>query len=344
MRATFGAGSIQLTPIALPRPGEPFAAAPLYGPLLFGGDRFQRLASFETATSRHVLAGLHPDNGTRWFGVYQPERVVLWDPGTADATLHALQVAVPHKRVLPVSAGRIDINRSAGRPVEIRAVETAVLAGSYVFDIVAIDANGRIAWRWTDVTFRAVGRIDIGAALAAVPQLAGPYLERVAREALGDDTIEIALVHDGSRQSRRAVALQALRLDDKVECRADGRPVRVDGNGSICLSHGETVTLAVTADSPIGCDLEASGADADDRDELLRHCAFEVCRKLGRKPTGSDLRALKRASVTAVADVDLVAVDLPIPSGPFTAAFGRIRNPGPTPLQPQLLPVREDVP
>lgn len=343
MRATFGAGLTRLTPIELPRPGEPFAAPPLYGPLLFGGGRFQRLASFETANSRQVSARLQPDGGSRMFGAYQPDQVVLWDPGTADATLHALQVAVPHKRVLPVSAGRIDIDRSAGSPVEIRAVEEAVVAGSYVFNIAAMDAEGRVAWRWTDVTFRAVGRIDMAAALAVAPPLAGPYLERIVREELGDDTIEIVLVRDGSRQSRRAVALHALDLDGKVERRADGRPVRIDGSGSICLSHGATVTLALTTDRLIGCDLEACGVESEDRDELLRHCAFEVCRKLGRRPTGADLRALTRASVIAVGDVDLVLVDLPIPSGSLIVVFGRIRDPSST-LQPLPHTIPEAVP
>ena len=248
---------------------------------MFGGDRFRRLAGFTTATSRRVLARLSPDDDSRWFGAYQPQQFVLWDPGSADATLHALQVAVPHKRVLPVGAERVEIDRNAGAPVEIRAVETAASADHYVFDVAVLDGEGRIAIRWTGVTFRAVGRIDMLPVLTAAPELARPYLERVAREALGDDSIEMALVHDGSRNARRAMALQALGLEGMVERRTDGRPLRIDGQGSICLAHGEAVTLAVTADSPIGCDIEStSAADARNRDELLRHCAFEVCRKL----------------------------------------------------------------
>jgi hypothetical protein len=101
----------------------------------------------------------------------------------------------------------------------------------------------------------------------------------------------------------------------------------------------------VAADDPIGCDVEATGAtDEADHAELLRHCAFEVCRKLGRKPAGVDLRALTRGSVATLGDVDLFAVGLPIPSGHLTVVFGRVRKPGSTPLQPSFPALGEAVP
>jgi len=341
MRATFSTEPITPAPIDLPRPGEHFSAAPLYGPLFFGGNHFRRLACFEAATSRHILARLQPDEDIRWFSAYQPEQIVLWDPGTADAALHALQVAVPHKRVLPVGAERIEIDRSADVPVAIRAVEKAAFAGTYVFDIIAVDDQGCAAYRWTDVTFRAVGPIDMLPVLAAAPQLARPYLERVAREALGDDTIEVALIHDGSRASRRANALKTLDLDGMVERRTDGRPIRIDGKGSICLSYDDTITLATTASSPIGCDIaNTRSAAADNLDELHRHVAIEVCRKLGRKLTGT-LHSPIPGAVTAIADVDLVAIDLPTPSGSHTVAFGRVRNPSNAAFRPSSFSISE---
>ena len=345
MQVTFGAGTMAPAPIDLPRPCERFPAATLYGPLFFGGSRFRRLAHFETATSRHVSARLERDLGTRWFGAYEPEACILWDPGAADAALHALQVAVPHKRVVPVNAGRLEIDRRAGIPVHVRAVEKQALAGTYVFDIAATDSRGRIAWRWTDVAFRAVGRIDVADALAAAPPLGRPYLERVAREALGDDTIEVALIHDrdGSRESRRITALRTFDLDGMVERRADGRPIRSDGNGSISLSHSDTITLAATASGPIGCDIEmTNAADAAGLDEHHRHVAFEVCRKLGRKPAGA-LRSPIPGAVTAIADIDLVAIDLPTASGAHTVAFGRVRKPGKAALQTSPFPISEAV-
>jgi enediyne polyketide synthase len=346
IQASFSAGATEPAPMMLPRAGERFPAAALYGPLFFGGGRFRRLARFETATSRQVSARLRRDDGTRWFGSYEPGQLMLWDPGAADAALHALQVAVPHKRVLPVSAARIEIDRSVGVPVHVRAVEKKALGGTYIFDITAIDSKGRVACRWTDVAFRAIGPIDMPAALAAAPSLGRPYLERVAREALGDDTIEVALIHDrdGSRESRRVMALRTFDLDGMVERRVDGRPIRRDGNGSISLSHSNTITLAAMASSRIGCDIETTNAaDAGDLDDLHRHVAFEVCRKLGRKPTGA-LRSPILGAATAIADIDLVTVDLPTPWGCHSVAFGRVRHPGDVGLQPAALSISEAAP
>jgi enediyne polyketide synthase len=346
IQATYRAGTIEPAPIMLPQSSECFAAAALYGPLFFAGSRFRRIAHFETATSSQVSARLQRDDGTRWFGSYEPEGLLLWDPGAADATLHALQVAVPHKRVLPISAARIEIDRSAGAPVHIRAFEKKAFAGTYIFDITATDSKGRVVYRWTDVAFNAIGQIDMPQALVAAPPLGRPYLERVAREALGDDTIEVALIHghDGSRESRRLMALRTFDLDGLVERRADGRPIRSDGNGSISLSHSDTVTLAATASSRIGCDIEMTdAANAGDLDDLRRHVAFEVCRKLGRKPTVA-LRSPILGAVTAIADIDLVTVDLPTPSGPHVVAFGRVRRPSNTGLQSVSFSISEAAP
>jgi enediyne polyketide synthase len=344
MRATFSAGTTEQAPVE-PQPGKQvFAASALYGPLFFGNGRFRRIAQFEQATSRHVSARLRPDSGTTWFGAYEPDRVVLWDPGAADATLHALQAAVPHKRVLPVSAQRIEIDRTAASPVWVKAVEKAASADTYTYDIVAADAEGKIACQWTHVTFRAVGRIDISQALAAAPLLSRPYLERAAREALGDDTIEIAVVHDGgSREFRRAAVLRGLDLDGTIERRGDGRPLRSDACGSISLAHGDAISLAVTAGTPIGCDIEAVRArGATDLDELRRHVAFEVCRKLGRKP-GAALRAPAPGVATIIEDVVLGIVDLPTPSGLHAVGFGCIWHPDVSTFQQFALPINEPV-
>jgi enediyne polyketide synthase len=346
MQATFRAGTFEPTQFNPPQFRDSFPAATLYGPLLFGGGRFRRLARFETATSRQVSALLRRDDGTRWFGSYEPEVRILWDPGAADAALHALQVAVPHKRVVPVGAARIEIDRGAGPPMHVHAFEKKAFAGTYIFDIIVTDYKGRTAYRWIDVAFSAVGQIDMPAALAAASQLGRPYLERVAREAFGDDSIEVALIQDRdrSRESRRLMALRTFDLDGMVERRADGRPLRSDGNGSISLSHSDTITLAATASSAIGCDVEITNtADTGDLDEIHRHVAFEVCRKLGRKPAGSS-RSPILGAVTAIADVDVVAIDLPTPSGSHIVAFGRVRHPSNAGVQPASFSIREAAP
>jgi enediyne polyketide synthase len=344
MRATFGRGTIEEAAIDLAPSGQAFAAAPLYGPLFFGARRFERLDYFELATSRQVSASLRPQSGTRWFGSYEPEALVLWDPGMADAALHALQVTIPHKRVLPVAAERIEIDCSAGPAVRLGAVERNAFANNYVFDIVATDADGRTAWRWRNAVFRAVGRLEMQAVLAAAPLLGPPYLERTAREALQDDTIEVVLIDgESSRELRRARALDAVGRKGKIEHRIDGRPIRADGRGSISLAHGGAVTLVVTANCQIGCDIEpVDAANADELEEIRHHLALEVCRKLGRKADRTALRAMTPDAVSAIGDVELITVHLPTTSGTYVVAIGRLRRRVPTPtLQMHSLPFSE---
>jgi enediyne polyketide synthase len=281
----------------------------------------------------------------KWFGSYEPDSLLLWDPGAADATLHALQAAVPHKRVIPVNAQRIEIDRTATAPVCIRAVEKAALAETYIFDIEATDAAGKIVYRWIQVAFRAVGPIEMPSVLATAPMLSRPYLERAAREALGDDTIEVAVVHEdgGSRVSRRAALLQRLTVGGMIEHRGDGRQLRTDQRGSISLAHDDVISLAMTAEAQISCDIEAVRArDAKGLDELRLHIAFEVCRKLGHMP-GTTIRAPAPGTITFIGEIVLGIVDLPMPSGNHAVGFGCIRRSDINLLRKFTFPITEAV-
>ena len=330
MQATFGIGRTA-TPIPgdAQRSGAHTAADDLYGPLFFGQNRFRRLDVVELARSRRVVASLRPDRRTDWFGPFEPGTLSLWEPGSADAALHALQVAVPHRRVLPIGAERIDIDTRAGTPARVDAIERHAAGDNYTFDIVVTDASGRVACRWTNVTFRAVSDLDVAAALAHAPALAVPYLERKARQALGDDTIEIALVAhtDASRQSRRTTALRGLGLAGRVERRADGRPIRTDANGAVSLAHCEHLTLAIAAHTQVGCDIEpVSSTNARDVDRLRDHVAGEVYRKLGRRSMAPIADTMRMSAVASTDDVRLIAIELPTPHGPHLVAIGTSRR------------------
>jgi len=327
MRASFSTGEgVPTAPAERAAEGRAFAADPLYGPLFFNGNRFRRLEHFEIATSRRVSARLRPAPPIGWFGAYEASTLVLWDPGATDAALHALQVAVPHRRVLPVGAARIDIDTAAASVARISAVEKHSNGHSYTFDLLVSDGNGRLAQRWTDITFRAVDRTDIGDVLIASLGLIAPYLERMAREAFADDSIAIALVRDphATRDQRRNAAIARLDLAGNIERRSDGRPVRADGEGSISIAHHADMTLAIAARGLIGCDIEATGVDSRDIDLIRRHVAYEACRKVGRKPSPAALGSLIAGAVSRIDDMHVVTIELPLPSGPHLAAFSRL--------------------
>jgi enediyne polyketide synthase len=330
MRATFCEGRPSLgSPPDTPRHGINLSAAPLYGPLFFNGERFQRVDRFAIASSKRVVAQLRPNTELSWFGAYEVRALSLWDPGATDAVLHALQVAIPHRKVLPISVDKIEINTAAGAPAHLHAVERTASGNIYTFDLIVSDENWRTSQRWTNVTFRAIADIEFGGVLSVAPSLAAPYLERVAREALNDDTIEVAFVYDNelSREARRVAALDMLGLADILDRRGDGCPMRTDGRGSISIAHSHQITVAASASNPISCDIEFLFPHRRTDDEfILRHVVSEVCRKLGRMGTKAATCTLALGSSAIIDDVDIVAVELPIPSCSYKVAFGRLRT------------------
>jgi enediyne polyketide synthase len=325
MQASFRSG--RKAPTVFPEFGQSgmgFPAQPLYGSLFFNGTRFQRIECFEIATSRQVAARLTPDPGRKWFGSFEPASFVLWDPGATDAVLHALQVAVPHRRVLPVSVERIEIDSTAGPLKYVSAIERKTAGRTYTFDLFVGDENGRLAQHWINATFRAVEPTSTVDILLAAPALASSYLERAVREALGDCNIRISLVCDrhSSRESRRDAAIANLGLGGTTERRGDGKLVRADGRGSISIAHREDLTLAVTASVPVGCDIELSSTD-ESIDFIRRHAALEACRKIGRKPSAASLPAIIPGIPIRIDGMNIFITELMLPSGSYTVAVCR---------------------
>jgi len=265
LRATFDfdGGEVSVYEPALPeRTSELIDAGPLYGSLLFQGERFQAIKGFSRLTARRIAATLLPPRAQPWFGPFEPQQLVLGNPGVRDALLHALQVAVPHLRVVPVSVERI-VFRPGGSPVTIEAEEIAADVETFVFDIKAYDATGAMVEHWHGASFRGIKSIPLDATVAAVPQLAAPYVERVARASNEEPSIEVALVAGRLRDGRRRSALAALQLEGRVFTRQDGKPIVSGGDTDlhVSIAHCADFTLAVKARREIACDIERSSAE-----------------------------------------------------------------------------------
>ena len=266
MRAVFAfdaADSADAPDAFVVEPTVGFDASALYGPLFFQGERFQCIRGFLHLTARRVIALLSRQSETACFSQFEPQQLVLGDPNVRDALLHALQAAAPHRRLIPVSVGRIHLH--AGRPpVRMEAIERDATDERFQFDIIARAEDGTIVEHWQDVCFRAISGIDnLDEVLAAAPELMPAYVERAARAALDDASIEVALVTDPrmSRDDRRSSALIALGLGGRVFSRSDGRPIvfGCDPRQNVSIAHRDAVTLAVRASGHIGCDLECIG-------------------------------------------------------------------------------------
>ncbi|MBS0536822.1 MAG: SDR family NAD(P)-dependent oxidoreductase [Proteobacteria bacterium] len=261
------------------------AGAALYGSLLFQQGRFQCIAAYQQITARRVVARL--DAPTReWFSAFEPPQLVLGNPASQDAMLHALQVAVPHRRVVPRAIERIDIFSDAAI-AHIEAIERNATDRDFTFDIDGYGADGRLVRRWRGVTFRAIGSLDIAPMLPACSALLGPYVERIARAALKDSSIEVAIAAspDASRGDRRRAALGALRLA-RTAPRRDGKPLTDDGSG-LSLAHGRGITLAVKTRAEIACDIAEARDFGSGTDPALVHlpeASIESVARLANEP------------------------------------------------------------
>jgi enediyne polyketide synthase len=86
----------------------------LYGQQFFHKGPFQRLEGYRQLTAKECVAELAPNRNEPWFGPYLPDSLVLAEPRGRDVAIHAIQVCVPHKLLLPsgVRHPRHPINRA----------------------------------------------------------------------------------------------------------------------------------------------------------------------------------------------------------------------------------------
>lgn len=320
VRARFVCGSLQSadpTIPSIPLTSTVIDARPFYGNLFFNSGKFARLDQYSSISSRRIVATIAPADQTQWYGSFESQVQTLWDPGAVDACLHALQAAVPHRRVLPTSVDRIELYLG-GAPARIEGVEREIRSNAYVFDLTVEDSEGRMVQRWTGATFKAVEELDCTELIEQHWALAAPFLERTARERLGDDSIRLVLLNGetSSRGDRREAAFALLDVKDHMDRRADGRRVNLSG-GSVTVSHSDNVTLVVSSTNIVGCDIEQKTA-GDGRHKFAAH---EALRKLGRRLPAHLINGLVRNEIMTIDDVTVLVLEVPEQLGFSTIAF-----------------------
>ncbi|MET7881201.1 type I polyketide synthase [Micromonospora profundi] len=283
-------------------------AAELYGPVLFQGDRFQRLRRYHRVAARDVDVAVAVDPTTDWFAGFLPGRLLLGDPGTRDALMHGLQVCVPDATLLPAGIARVQAAGPAvfdAEGLRFCATERQRDGDTYVYDVVLRDGAGKPLERWEGLRLRAVRKNDGRGPWA--PPLLGPYLQRTVADLLGVD-VATAVEPDGeaasgdfvaARRAQTATAVsRACGEPVPVRYRPDGRPELDDGR-VVSSSHGAGVTLAVVADGPVACDLELVEERPDSvwQGLLGQHLALA---EAIREATGEDLSTAATRAWTAV--------------------------------------------
>ncbi|MFF5212422.1 SDR family NAD(P)-dependent oxidoreductase [Streptosporangium sp. NPDC000396] len=208
---------------------QPLNAGDLYGALCFHTGRFQRVRELTLVEARGCRGELHGDDPDGWF----EDRPVLGSPGLSDATIHALQACVPHRRLLPVGGERLVVRPSQG-DVRLHATERNHHGGEYVWDVTATDVRGRLVAAWTGLRLKDVGPLPRHDPWP--PNLLAVYLQRAA-VGLGLDPALHVTMDGGTSHSHLGDLV--LGVDDPARCAWEpvgGGAARASGAASALLA------------------------------------------------------------------------------------------------------------
>nr|WP_281373571.1 SDR family NAD(P)-dependent oxidoreductase [Haloechinothrix aidingensis] len=256
----------------------------LYGGVLFHGGRFRRLLRYDALSAFRVSAWIRAGQRERWFSEFHGNELLLGDPATHDATLHALLACVPHRRALPVGVDRVTIWRVPEGPLRVAAVERSHSAADYVFDADLADPDGAVVARWQGLRLRAVTAPEYQEELPG--QLLGPWLTRRLIECDIADGVELVTV-PGTPQDG-AAATVAERITGARACHDPTGELHVTGYHA-STSHASGRLLLALAPGPVGVGWEAladtlpaNRPPLPDTGDL--RTAEALCEKLGEEP------------------------------------------------------------
>jgi enediyne polyketide synthase len=239
-------------------------AADLYGSVFFQGKRFQRVLGYRRLAATSCVAEISAVPMDGWFSGYLPALLLLGDPGTRDAFMHAIQCCVPNATLLPAGIERLyPAGPSAlGEQVTLHALERSRVGDSYTYDLDVRDADGAVVERWEGLRLQAVRHTDGSGPW--VPALLGPYLERQVAEFLPgslrcavEPNPSVLSRYAESRRGQTTVALRRM-LERPVTVlhRGDGKPGLIGEGLAISASHGAGVTLVIGSAGRVSCDVE----------------------------------------------------------------------------------------
>jgi len=229
----------------------------LYGGLLFHSGRFCRLLGYRRLNALECVAEISPGDPSAWFGPYLPADLLLGDPAERDAAIHAIQACIPHARILPTGIDRLSIQTiSSGSAKWVWAKERQRQGDHFIYDVTVTNIDGQVLEEWEGLRLRAVGNIP--PPTSWIEPLVVPYIERRLQELLPAAPVAVALERNANlpRPARSDLAIHhALGARVPIWKRPDGKP-DVNGSASVSAAHSGDITLAVSGQGSLGCDLE----------------------------------------------------------------------------------------
>ena len=267
-------------------------ATDLYGGVFFQGKRFQRVVGYRRLAATSCAAEISAESDDEWFGSYLPRELLLGNPGTRDAFMHAIQCCVPNATLLPAGVERLYPADPAAHveQVVLHAAERDRVGDTYTYDLDVCAPDGKIIERWEGLRLQAVRKTDGRGPW--IPALLGPYLERQLAELLPpaprcvvepDPPACVGGIDSRRRQTEVAVS-RMLERPVRVAHRGDGKPELAAGETGVSASHGAGVTLAVVGPDRVACDAEAvRDRSTDDWRALLDAEQFSLAELIARE-------------------------------------------------------------
>ena len=230
----------------------------LYGSLLFQKGRFKRLRAYRHIEATQCLAEIGADESQLWFGRYLSPELMLGDPGSRDATIHAIQACIPHAQLLPIGIDKLNfVDVHIPGPWTVSAKERWHEGDLFCYDLTVQGQNGKLRETWAGLRLRKVSPISWQNGW--IEPLLAPYIERRIQALLPNVSLRVAIQHEitEQRRTRTEKALKkCLGVSTELVWRPDGKPELPHSEMSVSAAHAGDLTLAVAGSFSIACDLE----------------------------------------------------------------------------------------
>jgi|GEM_PF-1888185 len=218
-------------------------ASGLYGTLFFNQGSFKRINKYHQLASKQCWVEMIASDNKYWFSHFMPQKLVLGDPGTRDAAIHAIQACLPHKRLLPISVNTITtVGIENGVTHFVHAIERYYENDIYVYDVRLFNAQGVEIEKWEGLTLKVFEELDMCDMPIAV---LNTYFKRKLQSLLQSDDFAIYLTDTDNEPSGGI-----------HDYRGDGKPTLVSGR-HISFSHTNGLTLSFESNQVVSCDIEA---------------------------------------------------------------------------------------
>ncbi|NNC95394.1 MAG: SDR family NAD(P)-dependent oxidoreductase [Chitinophagales bacterium] len=233
----------------------------LYGNLLFHKGRFQVIESYKIASAYECMAVLGPLTQSLFYGDYLPQKITGNDPAVRDAILHAVQVCVPYKTLLPVEISsikkyRTDLNVEAKY---IHAKESSHDKDSYVYNIFLLTSEGHVLEEWTGVVYRSMRQSRPGLKMNTC--FSRNYIRRI--------------LDDHAKSTTAFSFTNGIVPKPELIKRPDGKPELSD-HLFIAKSKSGNYSISIESNNPVGCDLQKVADEEKSWVDLIGSNRYEM--------------------------------------------------------------------